>query len=92
MKLEIMRRDAEKTLAFFEKKAGEGIPGCGIGPVLSAKRTLELAGIIEVMSDDEWKRVHDVPIYMNDMRVCKDIKEKYGLSWNELRGLRSVER
>lgn len=45
-----------------------------------------------MMSDDEWKRVHDVPIYMNDMRVCKDIKEKYGLSWNELRGLRSVER
>lgn len=94
MKIDTVRADAQRTIAIFKEREGQGLgmPECGAAPVLNARRMLEIADIAESMSDQEWERIHQVPVYMNDMRVCRDIKERYALSWNELRALRGFER
>ena len=90
MKTEQMRRYAKDTIESVSRI--EGIPECGMAPVIEAERNLEIADIAEKMSGEEWERIHSVPTYSSDMRSCKDIKEKYGLSWSELKALRAVER
>lgn len=37
------------------------------------------------MTPDEIQRIKSIPVYSTDWRSVKDIKEKYGLSWNDLK-------
>lgn len=57
--------------------------------IMDAKRALNVvAPAAQALSEEEKKKLVAIPIYCNDLRSCKDIKEKYGLSWNELRTVR----
>lgn len=37
------------------------------------------------LTDEERARLAAVPSYQKDLRELKDIKDKYGVSWNDLR-------
>lgn len=68
-----------------------------IGPnvivVLNAKDQLTFLDKVETMTDDEIERIHQIPVYTDDMRIVKDIKDKYGFTWNQIKSLRGgVER
>lgn len=67
-----------------------GRNGLGLAPTtMGAKRALNVvAPAAQALSEEEKKKLVAIPIYCNDLRSCKDIKEKYGLSWNELRTVR----
>ena len=53
-----------------------------------AKRTLELCDIYEKLEDSEVAELKAIPIYrLNDVMRLRGIKEKYDLSWIEVRNL-----
>lgn len=54
----------------------------------AARRTLCVVEIAEGMTADEVRRITAVPLFLDNMSTCKDIKDKYKLSWSELRELR----
>lgn len=51
--------------------------------------------IVPKITTEEWKRIHHGIIGLNDreeLMACKDIKEKYGLSWSEFESVRPYHR
>lgn len=90
MNIEAMRKNAQDTIAAYHKHCADNSDEdfC-VTSVLDAKRIVDLCdNVFPEITAEEWDRIHAVPIYKQDMRACKDIKNKYGLSWNELRSLR----
>jgi len=57
--------------------------------LMAARREYEIVdSILPQITPEEWERINaGYPGLPRDMMDCKDIKEKYGLSWNELRRL-----
>lgn len=61
----------------------------GMYNVADARRTLELVSIAEHMPEDEKSALLAIPAYSGNLSSAKCIKDKYSLSWNELRRIRS---
>lgn len=76
--------------AELPEEAWENLPTFhSVTSIMGAKRALNVvAPAAQALSEEEKKKLVAIPIYCNDLRSCKDIKEKYGLSWNELRTVR----
>lgn len=55
---------------------------------LACERILEVLEVADKMTNEEWNRLSEVPVYkLDDIRNLKDIKDKYDISWNELKSL-----
>lgn len=94
MTIEAMRRNAQSIIDAYEKHCAEKNSNeeYSAGAVVEAMRIVELCDtVFPKITEEEWTRIHAIPIYQDDMRACKDIKDKYGLSWNELRQLRLAD-
>lgn len=84
-----MNKEAFKLNALrgIEQQEASEDPSAGV--ILACKRNIELVDIIwEQISDEDKARMKNAS---NDMLECKDIKERYKLSWNELKEMRSWE-
>lgn len=91
MNIEAMRRNAQATIDNYNKHCENknSKEKYSAGAVVAAERIIYICdNVFPKITAEEWDRIHAVPIYKQDMRACKDIKDKYGLSWNELRSLR----
>lgn len=91
MNIEAMRRNAQDIIDAYDKHCADknSKEEYSAGAVVDAERIVYLCdNVFPKITPEEWERIHAVPIYKDDMRECKDIKDKYGLSWNELRRLR----
>lgn len=101
-----IRKEKEEALAIIEeyKRVCEGLEEGetygshvenfgGIHPlvVMNARDDLDFLGKVEGMADAELERFR--AIKGDDMREVKDLKDKYGLTWNQVKRLRAgVER
>lgn len=74
---------------FTESEISALPPMISAHQIADAERSIEVCSIAESMTDDERSRLAAIPAYSDDVRECKDIKDKYGLSWNEVRMVRS---
>lgn len=54
---------------------------------MNSKRMIEIVEITERMTEEEKVQIRETPVYQDDIRFLKPIKEKYELSWNELKML-----
>ena len=54
---------------------------------MNSKRMIEIVEITERMTEEEKAQIRETPVYQDDIRFLKPIKEKYDLSWNELKML-----
>lgn len=91
MNIEVMRRNAQSIIDAYERHCADNNSKeeYSAGAVVDAERMVDLCeNVFPKITAEEWDRIHAVPVYKQDMRECKDIKDKYGLSWNELRNLR----
>lgn len=61
------------------------------GAILDAKRALELVNIYKQMKKEDRERLNSIPAYSTDWRPLADIKEAYGVSWNELKTMAAFE-
>lgn len=87
-----LKRNAEEAIRQQTKLASEG-KDFSTAVLMEAKRQIELIdSIIPQITPGEWQRIKaGIPGIDRDMRDCKDIKEKYGLSWNELKMLKDLQ-
>lgn len=87
-----LKRNAEEAIRQQTKLASAG-KDFSTAVLMEAKRQIELIdSIIPQITPGEWQRIKaGVPGIDRDMRDCKDIKEKYGLSWNELKMLKDLQ-
>lgn len=86
-------KEAEERLGkcfteFTDEEEAQIPVGPSMHQILDAKRMLVVCDLAESMTEDEKLRLANIPVYKDDVRECKDIKDKYGLSWNELRMVR----
>lgn len=91
MNIRGLKRNAEEAIRQQTKLASEG-KDFSTSVLVEARRTIQLVdAIIPLITPEEWQRIEaGVPGIERDMRDCKDIKEKYGLSWNELKMLKDL--
>lgn len=90
MIIEAMIRNAQSIIDAYEKHyADKDIKEeYSAGAVVDAGRIDYLRdNVFPKIAAEEWDRICSVPFDQKGMRECKDIKDKYGLSWNELRSL-----
>ena len=62
--------------------------GPNVITVMEAEDHLKFLEKVESMTDEEIERIKAIPIYKDDMREVKDIKDKYGFSWSQMKALR----
>lgn len=78
-----------KDLMDFSEEEKQMIPaGPSVESFWAARHTLCVVEIAEGMTADEVRRITAIPLFLDSMSPCKDIKDKYKLSWSELRELR----
>ena len=90
MNLEAMKRNAENTIAKQKELAANG-EDFSMAMIMDSERVIKLVDeIVPQITDEEWERLNaGTPgIRVDDVSGFKDIKEKYGLSWKELKSLR----
>ena len=87
-----LKRNAEEAIRQQTKLASEG-KEFSTSVLVEARRTIQLVdAIMPLITPEEWQRIKaGIPGIERDMRDCKDIKEKYGLSWNELKMLKDLQ-
>lgn len=92
MNIRGLKRNAEEAIRQQTKLASEG-KDFSTAVLMEARRTIQLVdAIMPLITLEEWQRIKaGVPGIDRDMRDCKDIKEKYGLSWNELKMLKDLQ-
>lgn len=92
MNIRGLKRNAEEAIRQQTKLASEG-KDFSTSVLVEARRTIQLVdAIMPLITPGEWQRIKaGVPGIDRDMRDCKDIKEKYGLSWNELKMLKDLQ-
>lgn len=56
--------------------------------VTQAREMLDFLDKVETMDAYEITRVASIPVYQDDMREVKDIKDKYGFTWSQMKMLR----
>lgn len=86
---EAEERLGKDYMEFTEEEISALPPMISAQQLADAERSIEVCAIAETMTDDERSRLAAIPVYSDDVRECKDIKDKYGLSWNEVRMARS---
>ena len=92
MNIRGLKRNAEEAIRQQTKLASEG-KDFSTSVLVEARRTIQLVdAIMPLIAPEEWQRIKaGIPGIERDMRDCKDIKEKYGLSWNELKMLKDLQ-
>jgi len=92
MNIRGLKRNAEEAIRQQTKLASEG-KDFSTAVLMEAKRQIELIdSIVPQITPEERQRIKaGAPGIDRDMRDCKDIKEKYGLSWNELKMLKDLQ-
>ena len=87
-----LKRNAEEAIRQQTKLASEG-KDFSTSVLVEARRTIQLVdAIVPLITPGEWQRIKaGIPGIDRDMRDCKDIKEKYSLSWNELKMLKDLQ-
>ena len=92
MNIRGLKRNADEAIRQQTKLASEG-KDFSTSVLVEARRTIQLVdAIIPLITPGEWQRIKaGIPGIERDMRDCKDIKEKYGLSWNELKMLKDLQ-
>lgn len=92
MNIRGLKRNAEEAIFQQTKLAREG-KDFSTAVLMESKRQIELIdSIIPQITPEEWQRIKaGVPGIERDMRDCKDIKERLGLSWNELKMLKDLQ-
>ena len=88
MKLEHLRANAIRQIEAIEGKYySDGLPP--VTALMDAKRIVELCDMVfPTVTEEEKTRICAIPVWSSDYSAVADIKEKYGLSWNELKYLR----
>ena len=56
--------------------------------VMYAREQLQFLDKVEAMEKDELEKITSIPVYQDDMREVKDIKDKYGFTWSQMKMLR----
>lgn len=92
MNLKARKENAQAEIKHQQELASKG-ENFSPGTVAECKRIIEIIDyIVPQISKEEWSRINaGVKGIDRDMSDCKDIKEKYELSWNELKMLRDSE-
>lgn len=92
MNIRGLKRNAEEAIRQQTKLASEG-KDFSTSVLVEARRTIQLVdAIMPLITPEEWQRIKaGIPGIDRDMRDCKDLKEKYGLSWNELKMLKDLQ-
>lgn len=92
MNIRGLKRNAEEAIRQQTKLASEG-KDFSTAVLMEAKRQIELIdSIAPQITPEEWQRIKaGVPGIDRDMRDCKDIKDRLGLSWNELKMLKDLQ-
>lgn len=93
MNANAMRKNSESTLARIDnagsaKSFSEAMALAA--QKLDAERGLELCTIFESMTDEEKTLLASIPTHQSDLRVAREIKVKYNVSWTELDILRKM--
>ena len=60
--------------------------------ILITKRLIEVLDTAETMTEADFQRIKSIPVYVEDWRRVKHIKDRYGLSYNELKFIASFDR
>lgn len=79
--LEKAKRETPKS------KRGEDWASWATATEINAKRMIEIVEIAERMTEEEKAQIRATPVYKDDVRFLKPIKEKYTLSWSEIKML-----
>ena len=88
MKLESIRKNAANYLEGIQRIEGTGVD-LSAKAVQDAERIVYLCDeVFSKVTEDERQRIKSIPAWSTDYSAVKDIKEKYGLSWSELKMLR----
>ena len=92
MNIRGLKRNAEEAIRQQTKLASAG-KDFSTSVLVEARRMIWLTdAIVPMITPEEWQRIRaGVPGIDRDMRDCKDIKEKFGLSWNELKLLKDLQ-
>lgn len=93
MNLESLKKNALATIAYQKKLADKG-EDFSAGAITDAEEIIRLVDeIVPQITEEEWGRINQgTPGIDRDMSDCKDIKEKYGISWNDLKRIRFQNR
>lgn len=93
MNLEALKKNALATIAYQKGLADKG-DDFSAGAIAEAEELIRLVDeVVPQITEEEWARINQgTPGIDRDMSDCKDIKEKYGISWNDLRSIRFQNR
>lgn len=94
MTIEGMRKNAQEQIDSLMARAEQGkFDDADTVTHLACKRKIYLCDeIVPQITQEEWARIKaGTPGIPRDMSDCKDIKEKYDLSWNELKALKDSD-
>lgn len=92
MNLKALKNGAINTLE-YENKLAEAGKEFSVGTIMDCKRVIWLVdNVATALTEEEWNRIQEGILGIRDRETltsnCKDIKEKYDISWNELEMLR----
>lgn len=86
MNLEALKKDALATIAYQKGLADKG-EDFSAGAITDAEEIIRLVDeVVPQITEEEWGRINAGT--GKNMSDCKDIKEKYGISWNDLKRIR----
>lgn len=94
MRLEQIIKNSKLNIEHQKELAKEGKDFSTVD-LINSERMIEVANIGYTMDLEDWKRIHKDMNGVNDrekLMACKDIKEKYALSWSELETLAHAQR
>ena len=86
MNREAIIKNAQGVIAVNEKASKEG-KDFSMASIMDAERVIQIASTVpDQLTEEEKKRLSDKYRQPNpDWQDCKDIKDKFSLSWNELK-------
>lgn len=89
MTLEAMRKHAEEVLTREYDTAPKNLDEAfaRVHADMNAKRMLEVLAAVDMLSEAEKEQLRAFPVWKDDMRELKPIKQKHGLSWSEIKML-----
>lgn len=89
----IIEQDEEEKRLYEEGveivRGADYDPGVEAMKLIDARETIEFyEKAFDTLSEDDYKRLAAIPEYrINDVRDLKDIKDRLGCSWNDVRAL-----
>ena len=88
MRIEKAIENAKATVESLRNSTNPELP---VGTIYQAESLVEALEKAATMTADEIARIKAIPSYISDMRDVKDIKEKYGISWNDIKYIRTIQ-